>query len=187
MTIDLPGWKRKRTTVKSKITRIESFVKSFKDGDDLCQLESRIPHLENAFKEFEQYQDEIEQFEFEEDDNTREEVEIQYHNTVAKIKNLTSKVKSPSASNSHNNSGGNNQSSPELAVKLPALNLPQFSGSYTEWLPFYDTFNSLINNNANLTNCQKFHYLKSCLKGEASATIESLHFRQIIIMQHTSY
>jgi hypothetical protein len=174
MTIDLPGWKRKRTTVKSKITRIESFVKSFKDGDDLCQLESRIPHLENAFKEFEQYQDEIEQFEFEEDDNTREEVEIQYHNTVAKIKNLTSKVKSPSASNSHNNSGGNNQSSPELAVKLPALNLPQFSGSYTEWLPFYDTFNSLINNNANLNNCQKFHYLKSCLKGEASATIESL-------------
>jgi hypothetical protein len=174
MTIDLPGWKRKRTTVKSKITRIESFVKSFKDGDDLCQLESRIPHLENAFKEFEQYQDEIEQFEFEEDDNTREEVEIQYHNTVAKIKNLTSKVKSPSASNSHNNSGGNNQSSPELAVKLPALNLPQFSGSYTEWLPFYDTFNSLINNNANLNNCQKFHYLKLCLKGEASATIESL-------------
>jgi hypothetical protein len=174
MTIDLPGWKRKRTTVKSKITRIESFVKSFKDGDDLCQLESRIPHLENAFKEFEQYQDEIEQFEFEEDDNTREEVEIQYHNTVAKIKNLTSKVKSPSASNSHNSSGGNNQSTPELAVKLPALNLPQFSGSYTEWLPFYDTFNSLINNNANLNNCQKFHYLKSCLKGEASATIESL-------------
>jgi hypothetical protein len=101
MTIDLPGWKRKRTTVKSKITRIESFVKAFKDGDDLFQLESRVPHLENAFKEFEEYQDEIEQVE--EDDNTREEVEIQYHNTVAKIKNLTSKATSPSASNSHNN------------------------------------------------------------------------------------
>jgi hypothetical protein len=65
---------------------------------------------------------------------------------------LTSKVKSPSASNSHNSSGGNIQSSSELAVKLPALNLPQFSGSYAEWLPFYDTFNSLINNNANLNN-----------------------------------
>ncbi|KAJ3619771.1 hypothetical protein MTP99_005427 [Tenebrio molitor] len=81
--------------VQDRPVPIESFVKSFKDGDDLCQLESRIPHLEKAFKEFEQYQDEIEQFEFEEDDNTREEVEIQYHNTVAKIKNLTSKVKSP--------------------------------------------------------------------------------------------
>jgi vacuolar-type H+-ATPase subunit I/STV1 len=124
MTMDLPGWKRKRTTVKAKITRIESFVKAFKDGDDLFQLESRVPHLENAFKEFEEYRNQIEQFE--EDDNTRKEVEIQYHNTIAKIKNLTSNVTSTCAS-THNNSGGNIQSSSELAVKLATLNLPQFS------------------------------------------------------------
>jgi hypothetical protein len=108
----------------------------------LFQLESRVPHLENAFKEFEEYRNQIEQFE--EDDNTRKEVEIQYHNTIAKIKNFTSKVTSTCAS-TYNNSGGNIQSSSELAVKLAALNLPQFSDSYAQWLPFYDTFNSLIN------------------------------------------
>lgn len=54
------------------------------------------------------------------------------------------------------------------------INWPEFGGSYKDWLPFYDAFNSLINENKSLSDCQKFHYLKACLKGEASRCIESL-------------
>jgi hypothetical protein len=57
---------------------------------------------------------------------------------------------------------------------LPTLELPSFSGQYTEWTALHDTFSSLIENNDQLNGVQKFHYLKSCLKGEAGKVIESL-------------
>lgn len=59
-------------------------------------------------------------------------------------------------------------------IMLPIIKLPQFSGAYKDWLQFYDKFNSLINENKSLSDCQKFHYLKSCLTGDALRTIEAL-------------
>ncbi|KAL0810541.1 hypothetical protein ABMA28_010661 [Loxostege sticticalis] len=52
-------------------------------------------------------------------------------------------------------------------VKLPKVNIPNFSGNYSEWNTFRDLFKSLINNNQNLDNVQKLLYLKSYLCGEA--------------------
>jgi hypothetical protein len=54
------------------------------------------------------------------------------------------------------------------------VNLPQFSGSYSEWTSFHDTFNSLIHENKGLNDIRRFHYLKGVLKGEALKSIESL-------------
>ena len=51
--------------------------------------------------------------------------------------------------------------------------MPTFSGSYEEWCTFNDTFVSLIHNNSQLSNIQKFHYLKSALKGNAASVIHS--------------
>lgn len=60
-------------------------------------------------------------------------------------------------------------------VKLPNLSLPDFYGSYNQWLTFHDTFHSLINSYAHLSNTQKFFYhLKSCLKGDASNLVQSI-------------
>lgn len=52
-------------------------------------------------------------------------------------------------------------------VKLPKVNIPEFSGNYEDWTNFHDLFTSLIHNNAKLTNVQKMHYLKTALKGDA--------------------
>lgn len=59
-------------------------------------------------------------------------------------------------------------------IKLPTLLLPNFNGEYDQWLNFYDTFKSLINDNESLTNIQSFHYLRSALKGETLLTIQSI-------------
>ena len=59
-------------------------------------------------------------------------------------------------------------------VKLPELNFPNFRGEYDQWLSFSENYTSLIHNNANLSNVQKYHYLKSCLKGDAAKLIECL-------------
>ncbi|XP_039303397.1 uncharacterized protein LOC120357307 [Solenopsis invicta] len=64
-------------------------------------------------------------------------------------------------------------------VRLPKIDLPTFSGSYEDWHPYFDTFNSLIHSNASLRNIQKFHYLKSSLKGDAAETIASIEISDV--------
>ncbi|XP_018373378.1 PREDICTED: uncharacterized protein LOC108767813 [Trachymyrmex cornetzi] len=46
--------------------------------------------------------------------------------------------------------------------------------AYEEWHPFFGIFDSLIHSNDTLNDIQKFHYLKSSLKGDAAETIQSL-------------
>ncbi|GFX99310.1 integrase catalytic domain-containing protein [Trichonephila clavipes] len=52
-------------------------------------------------------------------------------------------------------------------VKLPSINLPEFSGQYIDWLQFKSQFVSLIHDNACLSDSQKLYYLQSVLKGHA--------------------
>ena len=61
-----------------------------------------------------------------------------------------------------------------INVKLPTIELPKFSGNYTEWASFIETIFSLIDNNESLTDTQKLHYLKSCLEDEPKKTLEAL-------------
>lgn len=64
-------------------------------------------------------------------------------------------------------------------VRLPKIDLPTFSGAYKDWHPFFDIFNSLIHSNESLNDIQRFHYLKSSLKGDAAETIASLEISNV--------
>lgn len=68
----------------------------------------------------------------------------------------------------------NFQQNKNLNIKLPVINLPTFDGKYEAWSEFYDIFKSIIHENEHLTPIQKLHYLRSCLKGEATQVIQSL-------------
>ena len=59
-------------------------------------------------------------------------------------------------------------------LKLPKLSLPTFTGKYSEWTPFSDTFNSTVDSNRTLSNIQKLHYLKSLLKDEPARLLSHL-------------
>ncbi|XP_026753813.2 uncharacterized protein LOC113514028 [Galleria mellonella] len=58
--------------------------------------------------------------------------------------------------------------------KLPHINIPVFSGRYSEWIPFHDLYVSLIHRNSALMNVQKLHYLKSSLSGEAASLLKHI-------------
>ncbi|XP_025264936.1 uncharacterized protein LOC112638100 [Camponotus floridanus] len=68
------------------------------------------------------------------------------------------------------------ESSQEQAPKtsLPRIKLPTFSGSYEEWPSFRDLFLSVIGENASVSDIERFHYLRSCVKGPAERLIKSL-------------
>ncbi|XP_066602491.1 uncharacterized protein [Prorops nasuta] len=59
-------------------------------------------------------------------------------------------------------------------IRLPVIDLPKFSGDYLEWNNFYETFSSIDHDKVYVSGRDKFHYLKSCLQGEAATVIKSL-------------
>lgn len=65
-------------------------------------------------------------------------------------------------------------------VKLLTISLPQFRGDFEEWIELYNTFNSLIHNNASLNEIQKFNYFRSSLKNKAAQFIVSLNLTVMI-------
>ncbi|XP_055680897.1 uncharacterized protein LOC129788679 [Lutzomyia longipalpis] len=59
-------------------------------------------------------------------------------------------------------------------VKLPQLQIPSFSGKYTEWQSFSDSFVSTIHTNRDLSAVDKFTYLKAALTGNAASALKHL-------------
>ena len=48
-------------------------------------------------------------------------------------------------------------------VKLPKLSIKPFTGKLTAWTSFWDSYQSAIHDNPELSNIDKFNYLKSLL------------------------
>ena len=57
---------------------------------------------------------------------------------------------------------------------LPKMNLPKFSGSYSEWENFRDLFRSLVHRRADLDASVKFYYLRTHLTGEGLDRIKTI-------------
>lgn len=55
------------------------------------------------------------------------------------------------------------ENSKRIKPKLPEFKLPQFSGNREDWIAFRDTFQSLIHNDKDIDNIDKFNYLLACL------------------------
>ncbi|XP_028397221.1 uncharacterized protein LOC114521031 [Dendronephthya gigantea] len=75
------------------------------------------------------------------------------------------------------NTSQQSQQAPSVATgtssraRLPKLEVKKFSGRIHEWQEFWDSFKSAIHNNANLSDVDKFSYLRGLIEGPARATI----------------
>jgi hypothetical protein len=49
--------------------------------------------------------------------------------------------------------------------------MPEFDGDPLTWQGFWDRYHVSIHSNANISEIDKFNYLKGCLRGEALAAI----------------
>ena len=57
---------------------------------------------------------------------------------------------------------------------LPEIIIPTFSGDYSQWTEFRDSFHSIIGSRANISAIAKIQYLRGCLNGDASRVIAGL-------------
>ncbi|XP_064461641.1 uncharacterized protein LOC135371581 [Ornithodoros turicata] len=64
-------------------------------------------------------------------------------------------------------------------TRLPKLQLMRFRGDLSEWLPFWEQFKGTVHNNSNLSQPEKFFYLRSLLDGAAAAAISGLQASEV--------
>ncbi|XP_063915672.1 uncharacterized protein LOC135131754 [Zophobas morio] len=168
--------KETRKQTKSAVTRFESFLDKFEANNiNYLLLEERLINYKPLLKQFEEVQSKIEILrQSDEEADVREAFEDRYYELLVRARKIIELKTKPGARTPETEAPNQTQNSSNIAVQLPIINLPKFSGEYTEWTTFYDSFISLIHENSSLSNIQKFHYLKGCLLGDAKRTIDLL-------------
>lgn len=167
----------KRAIIKGQLTKFNTFLENFDPQKTVSELKVRLEKIEASFENYHEIQSEIMYLQdVDPEANTDvDNFETAYFELVGRARELL--LNSETSNSAITNTSPISNSSENLIhaqVKLPTLKLPEFRGSYQEWVPFHETFNSLIETNTSLNNIQKFHYLLSCLKGEAAQVIGSL-------------
>ena len=66
------------------------------------------------------------------------------------------------------------KSNKTMSVRLPKLEIKKFDGYIMKWREFWDCFESAINENTNLSDIDKFNYLRAQLTGRAMDVISGL-------------
>ena len=64
-------------------------------------------------------------------------------------------------------------------IKLPKLQLRSFNGDLTKWTAFWESFESAVHNNSELSEVEKFNYLNSLLERSAVSGC-----KQLIVNKH---
>ena len=93
--------------------------------------------------------------------------------TIAKLDRNLNKI--PSAVSVRAPSDSTTEpSASDIKVRLPKLEINKFNGNILEWPSFWDQFSSAIHKKENISNIDKFTYLKSFLCDSANHTISGL-------------
>lgn len=165
----LAKMKTKRATLIAQQQRVRDFVNNKLSTASVHEVELRMQALEKYYNDFEITQSAIDEFETnDESGNTRAEFEELYFILHPALSVNICQQKQERANDSLNQSIGGS------SLKLPKISLPFFSGDYTQWISYYDTFTALVHKNAALDDVTRFHYLRSSLKDGALRRIESV-------------
>lgn len=171
----------RRGQLKGVLTRFLSYVSA--EDSDVEQIVVRKEKIEEVWQEFNQVQSELELDEQNNSDelcNYRIDFEELYFKSVATAnKRIQQEQNSIRTTLQREDSLKEENSNKESfratpVIKLAALNVPTFTGLYTEWASFYDIYTSLIHNNDNLSTIQKFFYLRSSLAEGAADSIKNI-------------
>lgn len=170
----LSDLRRKRGVVKASLTRIRTFVQSFRPTvDAITLLEFRQEQLPEVNRKFDDIQSQIELIDIDnaaEIDKDREEFENDYFAIRSEMQELIN------AEKSHNSSIQNNtmNSMPVQRARLAPLTLPKFDGNIQEWESYFDCFKGMVHNEDAYPPAQKFSYLRSSLSGAALDVIKAI-------------
>lgn len=156
--------KVQRGVIILQLDRAKEFLDQRSETATLAELKTRLEFIEKQMALFSTIQTSIEQLDDAETKaNTRSTFEETYFTVqpalVTLIESRKQKIEGAAF---------------QTSVRLPRISLPTFNGDITEWLSYCTTFKTLVHNDKNLNNIQRFQYLRSTLTGSAIKQIQSL-------------
>ncbi|GFX92415.1 uncharacterized protein TNCV_1706911 [Trichonephila clavipes] len=180
MSEDLSKFKKKRTAVRSSLTKLINKIegKINNENEPVDQFEAFLEQLNdkesnlsllNTLIEVRLSVDTIT-----EDIEASEEIKEKIIFWKTKLSSKIRRINSDSIqvdTVSRNIQVIDSNSFECMNINLPKLHINKYSGNYSEWLDFYNLFESSIHNNNRLSKVDKFNYLKSYLCGNALACI----------------
>ncbi|XP_072380639.1 uncharacterized protein [Diabrotica undecimpunctata] len=186
---DIATAKIKRSSIKGYVTRFSTHFNSIKNKPleqiNFRDLQLRLDRIEKLFDDFDNAQLLIEASDEDYTANAdtihgieRSSFETSFFHITSAVRDFIdtnlSKPRDQAAQASNSTISSENSSQRSINIRLPTINLPSFESDYDNWLFFRDTFNSIIHTNTELSNIQKFHYLRLSLQGIAAETIRNL-------------
>lgn len=180
---DLANLKVERRVIKASITRLQNNIESA--SNDKIALQTDLKSINILYDRYNAVQLSIEQIKFaevdideeimiEESDRERGKVDDQRRFIVNKINFYLDSLSQTQTTDVNIALSRTTDESSGCVLNLKPIPLPTFEGNHTSWMSFYESFQVLVGNNRNLSNINKFHYLKGCLKDGALRAIESL-------------
>ncbi|XP_059062482.1 uncharacterized protein LOC131855256 [Achroia grisella] len=164
-----PSLRASRGYVKAAITRVHNFVLDISEVEKSTveALSTRRERLLAAFSEYEAFNMRILSIQPEDDEDVAA-VEDKYLYSVAILSEAINRK------TTCNDIKGHFSNITRSKTKLPAIEMPIFTGNYIEYIAFQALFTSLIHNDSTLDNIQKLYYLRSYLKNEPYDLIKNL-------------
>lgn len=152
---------KQRGTVKACLTRLKNSLTPANLSDaSLQMLKIKEQRAIELFKDYTNLAMQID------DDEDPTQVEENYYVCLDLIRTKMEGMTSSSSTASNAGVGAR--------LKLPHIQIPEFSGNYLEYKQFIELFSALIHDDKNIPDIQKFVYLRGFLKGEAFDLIKNL-------------
>ncbi|KAE9522141.1 hypothetical protein AGLY_017401 [Aphis glycines] len=179
---ELRKWTRKIDALRGSLEDYNLFASQFSNESmHISQIKVRLDEVAEFSEKFEDYQAQVEMLE-EKKDSDWVYIRRTFRNRLCDVKAALLRIVDEHAANA------DHVSSPSMSslasqqpggtfnsIRYPPCVFPTFNGDWQQWSSFIDTFNSMFHNdNSNMPLVQRFHYLKSCLSGQASDVIKSI-------------
>lgn len=156
--------RNKKQTCESSQRRNYDYLKQNKATISSEMLEARLQLLEKNYQDYRTNHFRImSEFPSDQEIKDKEDFEDEY----VMIKAMILSLKDIPEDNPRNNNFRPKN------IHVPVISLPTFSGKYTEWVSFWNTFTTLVDQ-TRLDVIEKFQHLKNCLKEPASLVITGL-------------
>jgi TolA-binding protein len=143
---DLKSLISKRGIIKGRVTRFKSFLDVPENRVKLLEIQRRIQELQSYFREFESIHLQIQAL----DANQAKEEELfkfedEFFDTISSADAIVKSIENTSGTQQPTDGPSGSGQSPtngreNPAVKLPNIHLPTFSGVFTEWITFRDSY-----------------------------------------------
>ena len=170
--MELTEIRKLRGRSKAAMTRMCKFVESATERSK-TDVRIRLERLEEIWREFNKFDGELP-----EEESELEEFEEEYLEVKGHLINLLKRSKTSASIEINSDEEETVESLTKhklsMACKLPSLNIPIFTGEYADWPAFKDLFSSVIQSNEELSEVQKFQYLKGLLADAPAAVIKHI-------------